>query len=108
MSITLDNLSPTAEQALVVRATAENKSVDRVASEIIESALGVAANANPSSGKKRDLSFLSEGPPLEPEVLDALAAKRRDLSDLAGTWVDDPEFDAALEAQSQIDPELWK
>ena len=31
-----------------------------------------------------------------------------DLDDLAGTWVADPEFDAALEAQDQIDPELWK
>ncbi len=31
-----------------------------------------------------------------------------DLDDLAGTWVDDPEFDKAIEEQHRIDPELWK
>jgi hypothetical protein len=33
---------------------------------------------------------------------------RRDLSDLAGTWVEDPGFDQALAGQDQVDPELWK
>ena len=31
-----------------------------------------------------------------------------DLDDLAGTWVDDPEFDRAIEAMDQVDPELWR
>jgi hypothetical protein len=31
-----------------------------------------------------------------------------DLDDLAGTWVDDPEFDKAIEEQHKVDPELWK
>ena len=31
-----------------------------------------------------------------------------DLDDLAGTWVDDPEFDKAIEDQHRVDPELWK
>jgi plasmid stability protein len=31
----------------------------------------------------------------------------RDLSDLAGTWKDDPEFEAAIADQHTIDPELW-
>ena len=31
-----------------------------------------------------------------------------DLDAFAGTWVADPEFDRALEAQSQIDEEMWK
>jgi hypothetical protein len=31
-----------------------------------------------------------------------------DLDDLAGTWVDDPEFDKAIAEQHRIDPELWK
>jgi hypothetical protein len=31
-----------------------------------------------------------------------------DLDDLAGTWVDDPEFDKAIEEQHRIDPELWE
>ena len=33
--------------------------------------------------------------------------RRRDLDDVAGTWIDDPEVDAALEDQRRIDPELW-
>jgi hypothetical protein len=33
---------------------------------------------------------------------------QRDLSDIAGTWVEDPEFDEVMKAQRQIDPELWK
>lgn len=32
---------------------------------------------------------------------------RRDLSDIAGAWVEDPEIDAALEDQRRIDPDLW-
>jgi len=33
--------------------------------------------------------------------------RHHDLDDLAGTWVDDPAFDRAIEAMDQIDPELW-
>jgi hypothetical protein len=31
-----------------------------------------------------------------------------DLDDLAGTWVEDPEFDAAISAQDVVDDSLWK
>jgi hypothetical protein len=31
-----------------------------------------------------------------------------DLDALAGSWVDDPAFDKAIEAQDQIDPAVWK
>jgi len=34
--------------------------------------------------------------------------RQRDLSDLAGTWVEDSAFDDIMAAQRQIDPELWK
>jgi hypothetical protein len=34
--------------------------------------------------------------------------KKRDLSDIAGTWVEDPEFDKAIEEMRRIDPELWR
>ncbi len=34
--------------------------------------------------------------------------RHHDLDDLAGTWVDDPEFDRAVEAMDQVDPELWR
>jgi hypothetical protein len=30
-----------------------------------------------------------------------------DMDDLAGSWVDDPEFDKAIEAFEAIDEELW-
>jgi hypothetical protein len=31
-----------------------------------------------------------------------------DMDHLAGKWVEDPDFDAALAAQDEIDPELWR
>lgn len=31
-----------------------------------------------------------------------------DLDELAGTWVADPEFDAAIETFESIDEDLWK
>lgn len=31
-----------------------------------------------------------------------------DLDDLAGTWVEDPEFDKAVEEMHRIDEGLWK
>lgn len=36
------------------------------------------------------------------------AEKKRDLSDITGTWVEDPEFDKIMHEQDQIDPEMWK
>ena len=33
---------------------------------------------------------------------------QRDLSGIAGTWVEDPGFDEVIAAQRQIDPELWR
>ncbi len=32
----------------------------------------------------------------------------RDLSDVAGTWLEDPLFDSAVAAQDTVDVELWK
>jgi hypothetical protein len=34
--------------------------------------------------------------------------KYRALESVAGTWVDDAEFDRALKLQRRIDPALWK
>ncbi len=31
-----------------------------------------------------------------------------DLADLAGTWVQDPAFDKAIEEMDQVDADLWK
>jgi plasmid stability protein len=33
---------------------------------------------------------------------------RRDLSDIAGTWQEDPAFDAAIAAQDTVDEEIWR
>lgn len=40
--------------------------------------------------------------------LDGQPIKRRDLSYIAGTWEEDPEFDAAIAEQKRIDEELWR
>lgn len=54
---------------------------------------------------------------LNDAALDALAhglgasgepVRYHDLDDLAGSWVDDPEFDRALADMRKIDPEIWK
>jgi len=31
-----------------------------------------------------------------------------DLDDLAGTWVQDPAFDRAIEEMDRVDADLWK
>ncbi len=31
-----------------------------------------------------------------------------DLDALAGTWIDDPEFDAAVREMDRVDEEMWK
>ena len=54
----------------------------------------------------------AEGKSLSPAAVDALVEgarlsgapqRRRDVSDIAGTWHDDTGFDAAIVAQDQID-----
>lgn len=57
------------------------------------------------------------GTSLKEVVIDALAAgaevtraprRRRDLTDLAGTWDAEPEVEDALVAQDEPDPNLWR
>lgn len=83
MEITLQNIPLPLEQALAIRASTEGKSVDRVALEVLQTGLGVAEETKKPT-IKRDLSFLWEDGPLEPEVIQS------------------------LEDQRQIDPEMWK
>jgi len=33
---------------------------------------------------------------------------KRDLSDIAGTWREDPAFDSAIAEQQKIDEALWR
>ena len=58
-----------------------------------------------------------EGKSLNKVVIEALSRglglteephQYNDLDDLVGTWVEDPEFDAAIKAMDQIDPDLWR
>ncbi len=42
------------------------------------------------------------------EVGEADAVLYHDLDHLAGKWVEDPECDAALAAQDEVDAELWR
>jgi hypothetical protein len=60
---------------------------------------------------------LKEGRPLNEIVVEALKVgvglsgspvRYTDLDDLAGTWINDPEFDRAIQEMDQADPELWK
>ncbi len=39
---------------------------------------------------------LSEGP-----------LRKRDLGDIAGSWLEDSDFDSALAAQDTVDEEIW-
>lgn len=40
--------------------------------------------------------------------LSAELIQRRSLSDLAGQWIEDPEFDEAIRDQDSVDPRIWK
>lgn len=34
--------------------------------------------------------------------------RQRDLTDIAGTWQEDPAFDAAIAEQDKVDESLWR
>jgi plasmid stability protein len=80
MQYTIRNIPRDVDQALRRRAREEARSLNEVAVDALRRALGLAE---------------------EPVA-------QRDLKDIQGTWVDDPEIDAALAEQRQIDPELWR
>jgi hypothetical protein len=59
----------------------------------------------------------AEGKSLNTVVIEALIRgtglggsplRQRDLSDIAGAWQEDPEFDQAIADQDQIDERLWR
>lgn len=68
--------------------------------EDVERALHVKAQAEGKSVEQVAVEMLRS-------VL-VSGAKKRDLSDLAGTWVKDPVFDQIRREHERIDPELWK
>ena len=77
---TLRKIPPHVDRELRRRADEERKSLNEVALQVIERGLGLADQA----------------------------IRHHDLDDLIGTWVEDPEFDQAIEEMDQIDPELWQ
>jgi hypothetical protein len=79
MQYTLRNIPKEVDAALRRKARQEGKSLNTVAVEALRLVTGTK-------------------PPV----------KYRDLDFLAGTWVDDPEFHKAIEAQDQIDWEIWR
>ncbi len=80
MQYTIRNIPQDVDRALRRRAREEGKSLNEVAVDALRRALG-----------------LTEEP-----------VSQRDLKDVRGTWVDDPEIDAALADQRRIDPDLWR
>lgn len=81
MQYTLRNLPDRLDRAIRERAKLEGKSLNEVTIEALMRAFGLHG----------------EPPPAE-----------RDLSGIAGSWVDDPELTAALSEQRRIDPDLWQ
>ncbi len=80
MQYTLRNIPDPLDAALRERARRERKSLNQVAVEALMAAAGLV------------------GAPI----------RQRDLSDVVGSWVEDPAIDAALEEQRQVDPEMWR
>jgi hypothetical protein len=80
MQYTLRNVPPLLDEALRKRARDQGKSLNEVALEALQSGVGLT------------------GEPV----------KRRDLGDISGSWIDDPEIDEALADQRRIDPDLWR
>ena len=77
---TLRKIPPHVDRELRKRADEERKSLNEVAIQVLERGLG----------------------------LGDLPIRHHDLDDLIGTWVEDHEFDQAIEEMDHIDPELWQ
>jgi hypothetical protein len=80
MQYTIRNIPSQLDQTLRKRARELNKSLNEVALEALLQGTGL------------------HGKPVQ----------YRDLGDIAGTWVADPEIDEALADQRRIDPDLWR
>jgi hypothetical protein len=80
MQYTLREIPPTLDSELRQRAKAEGKSLNTVAIEALIRGTG-----------------LGDSP-----------VRLRDLSDIVGTWHEDPEFDQAISDQDRVDEEMWR
>jgi hypothetical protein len=57
---------------------------------------------------KKSLNEVTLEALLQGTGLHGAPVRHRDLGDVAGTWVEDPETDKALADQRRIEPELWR
>ncbi|MFL6236905.1 MAG: hypothetical protein ACJ76N_27485 [Thermoanaerobaculia bacterium] len=80
MQYTLRDIPPVLDSELRRRAKDEGKSLNAVAIEALIRGAG----------------------------LGEAALRLRDLSDIAGTWQEDREFDQVIAEQDRIDEHLWK
>lgn len=71
--------------------------------EALDSALRERARSAQKSLNEAAIDALAEGTGLKEH-----RRKRRDLSDIAGTWKSDKAFESALAAQDEVDEDLWK
>jgi hypothetical protein len=82
MQYTIRSIPKKVDQALRRKAKEEGRSLNDIVVEALSIVTGVVEPAKP--------------------------IKYSDMSDIAGTWVEDPEFDKIIEEQDQIDPEMWR
>jgi antitoxin FitA-like protein len=80
MQYTIRGIPPTVDHALRERARATGKSLNAAAVDALAEGAGVAD----------------------------LPRRRRNLGDIAGTWKAEKAVAAALEAQDQVDADLWR
>ncbi len=80
MQYTIRKLPARLDKLIRRRAKEEGKSLNTVAVEALMQAFGLRGSAQ----------------------------AYRDVSDLAGTWVDDAAVEEALEAQRVVDDEMWR
>ena len=80
MQYTIRKIPPHVDMELRRRADKERKSLNEVALQALERGLDLV------------------DPPI----------RHHDLDDLIGTWVEDSEFDRAIEEMDQVDTELWQ
>lgn len=80
MQYTLRDIPPLLDSELRQRARSEGKSLNAVAVEAMVRGAG-----------------LGDSP-----------TRQRDLSDIVGTWQEDPDFAQAIAEQDQVDEHLWR
>lgn len=80
MQYTLRNVPELVDQALRRQASEEGVSLNQAALRALARGVGVAEDSPP----------------------------RRHVADLAGSWIEDPEFDRAIADQDRVDEELWR